>query len=220
MLLKFVMKAWFNWCIWCCVRADIPWRAKAKEREERKREGESGVSGISFPGFGRKKGFLNYCGRAQSLWMTFVFCGFVFDSSDEKTRQMPVVSEDWVPHPAKITSSITTVKGATIQSTTTAWMSPYSRTTPPDRGGANNNNNNNGVVILDGCRPPAATTARRFFRWFSRLGQPPMGKSGKEAEMQDRSNYYNIAITIIRVVYILKWFQIILSFSCEKIWIF
>lgn len=120
--------------------------------------------------------------------MTFVFCGFVFDSSDEKTRQMPVASEDWVPHPgAKITSSITTVKGATIQSTTTAWMSPYSRTAPPDRGGSNNNNNNNnnGVVILDGCRPPAATTARRFFRWFSRLGQPPIGKTGKGAEGQN-----------------------------------
>lgn len=121
--------------------------------------------------------------------MTFVFCGFVFfDSSDEKTRQMPVASEDWVPHPAKITSSITTVKGATIQSTTTAWMSPYSRTAPPDRGGPNNNNNNNnnGVVILDGCRPPAATTARRFFRWFSRLGQPPMGKSGKRRNVAGR----------------------------------
>ncbi|KAG7196916.1 hypothetical protein KM043_000187 [Ampulex compressa] len=92
---------------------------------------------------------------------------------------MPVASEDWLPQPAKITSSITTVKGATIQSTTTAWMSPYSRTSPTDRAGANGNNNNNGVVILEGCRPPAATTARRFLRWFSRLGQPPMGKSGK-----------------------------------------
>ena len=125
--------------------------------------------------------------------MTFVFCGFVFDSSDEKTRQMPVASEDWVPHPgAKITSSITTVKGATIQSTTTAWMSPYSRTTPPDRGGSNNNNNNNnnGVVILDGCRPPAATTARRFFRWFSRLGQPPMGKTGKKLIMKIHDNIF------------------------------
>ena len=123
--------------------------------------------------------------------MTFPFCGFVFDSSGERTRQMPVASEDWVPHPAKITSSITTVKGATIQSTTTAWMSPYSRASPPERPSPNNNNNhnhnhnhhhnnnNNGVVILDGCRPPAATTARRFLRWFSRLGQPPMGKSGK-----------------------------------------
>lgn len=120
--------------------------------------------------------------------MTFVFCGFVFYSSDEKTRQMPVASEGWMPHPgAKITSSITTVKGATIQSTTTAWMSPYSRT--PDRSGPNNNNNNinnnNGVVILDGCRPPAATTARRFFRWFSRLGQPPMGKSGEKTGMEN-----------------------------------
>nr|KAF7434314.1 hypothetical protein H0235_002505 [Vespula pensylvanica] len=81
---------------------------------------------------------------------------------------MPVASEDWVAHPPKIpnsiASSITTVKGATIQNTatiqsnTTAWMSP-------------------GVVILEGCRPPAATTARRFLRWFSRLGQPPIGKS-------------------------------------------
>ncbi|KYN41161.1 hypothetical protein ALC56_04312 [Trachymyrmex septentrionalis] len=147
--------------------------------------------------------------------MTFVFCGFVFDSSDEKTRQMPVASEDWVPHPgAKITSSITTVKGATIQSTTTAWMSPYSRTAPPDRGGSNNNNNNNnnGVVILDGCRPPAATTARRFFRWFSRLGQPPMGKTGKKfiAERvfttiflfsyKDYLNYSFFFVTTIRIV--------------------
>lgn len=126
--------------------------------------------------------------------MTFLFCGFVFDSSDKRTRQMPVASEDWVAHPAKVTSSITTVKGATIQSTTTAWMSPYSRASPPDRPTSNNNinnnnnnnhnnnnhnNNSNGVVILEGCRPPAATTARKFFRWFSRLGQPPMGKSGK-----------------------------------------
>ncbi|XP_061932578.1 serine/threonine-protein kinase tricornered isoform X1 [Apis cerana] len=112
--------------------------------------------------------------------MTFPFCGFIFDSSDERTRQMPVASEDWVPHPAKITSSITTVKGATIQSTTTSWMSPYSRASPSERptSNNNNNNNNNGVVILEGCRPPAATTARRFLRWFSRLGQPPMGKSG------------------------------------------
>lgn len=134
--------------------------------------------------------------------MTFVFCGFVFDSSDEKTRQMPVASEEWVPHPgAKITSSITTVKGATIQSTTTAWMSPYSRTALSDRGGPNhnnNNNNNNGVVILDGCRPPAATTARRFFRWFSRLGQPPMGKSGKRKKVKEfrdiRDKFYFIAL--------------------------
>ncbi|XP_076179225.1 serine/threonine-protein kinase tricornered isoform X1 [Ptiloglossa arizonensis] len=115
--------------------------------------------------------------------MTFPFCGFIFNSSDDRTRQMPVASEDWVPHPAKITSSITTVKGATIQSTTTAWMSPYSRASPSERPSSNNNNinnnnNNNGVVILEGCRPPAATTARRFLRWFSRLGQPPMGKSG------------------------------------------
>ncbi|XP_043523992.1 uncharacterized protein LOC122536036 [Frieseomelitta varia] len=110
--------------------------------------------------------------------MTFPFCGFVLDSSDERTRQMPVASDDWVPHPAKITSSITTVKGATIQSTTTAWMSPYSRASPSERSTSNNNNNNNnGVVILEGCRPPAATTARRFLRWFSRLGQPPIGKS-------------------------------------------
>lgn len=120
--------------------------------------------------------------------MTFPFCGFVFDSSDERTRQMPVASDDWVPHPAKITSSITTVKGATIQSTTTAWMSPYSRASPSERSTSNNNNNNNnnnGVVILEGCRPPAATTARRFLRWFSRLGQPPIGKSGKfESECQ------------------------------------
>ncbi|KAF7413785.1 hypothetical protein HZH68_002274 [Vespula germanica] len=138
--------------------------------------------------------------------MTFLFCGFVFDSADEKTKQMPVASEDWVAHPPKIpnsiASSITTVKGATIQNTatiqsnTTAWMSPYSRT--PDRSSPNinnnnnnnnnnnhnnhnnhnnNNNNNSGVVILEGCRPPAATTARRFLRWFSRLGQPPIGKS-------------------------------------------
>lgn len=98
---------------------------------------------------------------------------------------MPVASDDWVPHPAKITSSITTVKGATIQSTTTAWMSPYSRASPSERPTSNNNNNNNGVVILEGCRPPAATTARRFLRWFSRLGQPPIGKSGKfESECQ------------------------------------
>ncbi|XP_050493205.1 serine/threonine-protein kinase tricornered isoform X2 [Bombus huntii] len=109
--------------------------------------------------------------------MTFPFCGFVFHSSDERTRQMPVASEDWVLHPAKITSSITTVKGTTIQSTTTAWMSPYSRASPSERP-TSNNNNNNGVVILEGCRPPAATTARRFLRWFSRLGQPPIGKSG------------------------------------------
>ncbi|XP_015590586.1 serine/threonine-protein kinase tricorner isoform X2 [Cephus cinctus] len=108
--------------------------------------------------------------------MTFLFCGFAFDLADEKVKQMPVASDDWVPHPAKITSSITTVKGTTIQNTTTtAWMSPYSRAGPPDRGAANNNN---GVVILEGCRPPAATTARRFLRWFSRLGQPPIGKSG------------------------------------------
>ncbi|KAI4491393.1 hypothetical protein M0804_002785 [Polistes exclamans] len=161
--------------------------------------------------------------------MTFLFCGFVFDSSDEKTKQMPVASEDWVGHPPKIPnpipSSFVTIKGGSIESyasasntatiantttanttTATAWMSPYSRT--PDRSSPNNNNNNNnnhnnnnnnnnhnnnnnnnhnnnnnnnsssGVVILEGCRPPAATTARRFLRWFSRLGQPPMGKSG------------------------------------------
>ncbi|XP_071878885.1 serine/threonine-protein kinase tricornered isoform X5 [Bombus fervidus] len=60
-------------------------------------------------------------------------------------------------------------------------MSPYSRASPSERptsNNNNNNNNNNGVVILEGCRPPAATTARRFLRWFSRLGQPPIGKSG------------------------------------------
>jgi len=140
-----------------------------------------------FPSPSGREGLIISAPGRQQLWMTFVFCGFVFDSSDEKTRQMPVASEDWVPHPgAKITSSITSVKGATIQSTTTAWMSPYSRTAPPDRGGSNNNNNNNnnGVVILDGCRPPAATTARRFFRWFSRLGQPPMGKTGRDIKME------------------------------------
>lgn len=121
--------------------------------------------------------------------MTFPFCGFIFDSSNERTRQMPVASEDWVPHPAKITSSITTVKGATIQSTTTSWMSPYSRASPSERptSNNNNNNNNNGVVILEGCRPPAATTARRFLRWFSRLGQPPMGKSGNELKIVNHS---------------------------------
>lgn len=125
--------------------------------------------------------------------MTFPFCGFVFHSSDERTRQMPVASEDWVPHPAKITSSITTVKGTTIQSTTTAWMSPYSRASPSERPTSNNNNNNNGVVILEGCRPPAATTARRFLRWFSRLGQPPIGKSGKLES--DRQSFFSIAST-------------------------
>nr|XP_031848884.1 serine/threonine-protein kinase tricorner isoform X1 [Nomia melanderi] len=179
--------------------------------------------------------------------MTFPFCGVVFDSSDQRTRQMPVASEDWAPHPANITSSIPIVKTATIQTTTTAWMSPYSRTSSSEHSSSNNNNlhhhhhnynhthhhlhhrhhhrrrsnsngssssgtsnsssnsnsnninnvnsannnvnniiinnhnhsnNNNGVVILEGCRPPPATTARRFLRWFSRLGQPPLGKSG------------------------------------------
>ncbi|KOX77813.1 Serine/threonine-protein kinase tricorner [Melipona quadrifasciata] len=109
--------------------------------------------------------------------MTFPFCGFVFDSSDERTRQMPVASDDWVPHPAKITSSITTVKGATIQSTTTAWMSPYSRASPSERP-TSNNNNNNGVVILEGCRPPAATTAHHFVNKLPTDGTKDVSKEG------------------------------------------
>ncbi|XP_046467727.1 serine/threonine-protein kinase tricornered isoform X1 [Neodiprion pinetum] len=127
--------------------------------------------------------------------MTFLLCGFVFNSSsssssssslrarkDRKKNQMPVASEDdWVLHPPKISSSITTVKGGTIQSTTTAWMSPYAACRNNDSHNDNDKptgNNNNGVMILEGCRPPAATTARRFLKWFSRLGQPPNGKSG------------------------------------------
>lgn len=106
---------------------------------------------------------------------------------------MPAVaSEEWKLtasssplRSGKICSSITTVKGGTIQSTTTAWMSPYSRggDSSHERSGSNNNNNNNGVMILEGCRPPAATTARRFLRWISRLGQPPIDKSGTEQSL-------------------------------------
>lgn len=93
---------------------------------------------------------------------------------------MPVASEDWVSHPQKISTSITTVKGATIQSTTTDWIPPniYGRTGTDTANDNRSTNNNNGVMILEGCRPPTSTTARRFLRWFSRLGQPPIGKSG------------------------------------------
>lgn len=31
--------------------------------------------------------------------------------------------------------------------------------------------------VASGCRP-GATTARRFLRWFGRLGRPVMGKQG------------------------------------------
>ncbi|XP_043276760.1 serine/threonine-protein kinase tricornered isoform X1 [Venturia canescens] len=197
--------------------------------------------------------------------MTFLFCGFIFDSSDEEettkrsqqqqqqqqNQTMPVQSSNynWLPEPAKIN-----LKSST---TCNAWMSPYTRnqncaeTSPTERtnvrGGLvdstvavltddnrllhnlptsitpnsgtpinnnihlnhqnihnnlhhlhhhhhinlnHNNNNNNrhnnninhntgsGIVILDGCRPPSATTARRFLKWFSRIGQPPTEKSG------------------------------------------
>lgn len=189
--------------------------------------------------------------------MTFLFCGFIFDSSDEEettrksqqqqNQMMPVQSSNysWLPEPAKIN-----LKSST---TCNAWMSPYTRNqgcaaeTPPTehtnvRTGLvdptvavstddnrllhnlptnitpnpgspinnnlhlnhqnihnnlhhhhinfnhnnnnnnrhnNNNNHNNGsdIVILDGCRPPSATTARRFLKWFSRIGQPPTEKS-------------------------------------------
>ena len=168
--------------------------------------------------------------------MTFLFCGFVFDSSDEQSEQtkvsMPVQAESysWLPEPAKINLSSST--------TCNTWMSPYSRSAgaeaPSERSACgfsttddnnhlmhncstsiapnsvtsnnnnfnlnhrlhndqqnnlqnhnnninnhnNNNNNGSGIVILDGCRPPSATTARRFLKWFSRIGQPPTEKAG------------------------------------------
>ncbi|XP_053598229.1 serine/threonine-protein kinase tricornered isoform X1 [Microplitis demolitor] len=210
--------------------------------------------------------------------MPFLFCGFVFNSSDDETREMPVASNNyWLPESAKIINL--------HANSATGWMSPYSRVqgavehtrdTAGSEGGCegtegglnscfeqqqyrgdvnkveleetetanvpanktnnninnnnnnshnnsgsignnnnnshninnhnnNNNNNNNinsnnnivnssdkhssrryiggnshngsGVVILEGCRP-STTTARRFLRWFGRIGQPVMEKSG------------------------------------------
>ncbi|KAK0082821.1 hypothetical protein PV325_009785 [Microctonus aethiopoides] len=143
--------------------------------------------------------------------MTFLFCGFVFDSSDDEGREMPVASTNyWLPESTKILN----LHGGNA---TNGWMPPYTKVqgantnvdgfdaiqqsqqqcrninaplsttaiVPNNNININNNNkiNNNhngsGVMILEECRGQSTTTARRFLRWFGRIGQPVMGKSGK-----------------------------------------
>ncbi|KAH0539279.1 hypothetical protein KQX54_003494 [Cotesia glomerata] len=51
--------------------------------------------------------------------MPFLFCGFVFNSSDDETREMPVASNNyWLPESAKILN---------LHANSAGWMSPYSR---------------------------------------------------------------------------------------------
>ncbi|XP_044006351.1 serine/threonine-protein kinase tricornered isoform X1 [Aphidius gifuensis] len=124
--------------------------------------------------------------------MTFLFCGFIFDSSEDDSREMPVASSNyWLPDHHNNTKGINLIGNSAA-----TWMSPYSRVqeTTTERNNPfeqcrnvdntiNNNNNNShnnggsGVVIIDGCKSNT-TTARRFLRWFGRIGQPVIGKTG------------------------------------------
>lgn len=129
--------------------------------------------------------------------MTFLFCGFIFDSSEDDSREMPVASSNyWLPDHHSNTKGINLIGNSAA-----TWMSPYSRVqeTTTERHNPfeqccnvdntinnNNNSHNNGgsgVVIIDGCKSNT-TTARRFLRWFGRIGQPVIGKTGDLSNQQ------------------------------------